>query len=49
MVKANKRYAKKQLTWFRHQLTNVKWYSYSYQNFNEVIQAVINDLQNLFK
>ncbi|AGM26199.1 tRNA delta(2)-isopentenylpyrophosphate transferase [Spiroplasma syrphidicola EA-1] len=45
MVKANKIYAKKQITWFKHQLSDVNWYQFSYANFETVCQKIITDLK----
>ncbi|WP_338966093.1 MULTISPECIES: tRNA (adenosine(37)-N6)-dimethylallyltransferase MiaA [unclassified Spiroplasma] len=46
MVQANKIYAKKQITWFKHQLTNVHWYPFHYEQFKDVCHQIILDLQN---
>ncbi|WP_338955771.1 tRNA (adenosine(37)-N6)-dimethylallyltransferase MiaA [Spiroplasma endosymbiont of Polydrusus cervinus] len=43
MVQANKIYAKKQVTWFKHQLKNVHWYSFHYAQFNDLCQQIILD------
>ncbi|AGM25140.1 tRNA (adenosine(37)-N6)-dimethylallyltransferase MiaA [Spiroplasma chrysopicola] len=45
MIKANKIYAKKQITWFKHQLSDVNWYQFSYSNFDAVSQKIIEDLK----
>ncbi|WHQ37560.1 tRNA (adenosine(37)-N6)-dimethylallyltransferase MiaA [Spiroplasma sp. SV19] len=46
MVQANKIYAKKQMTWFKHQLKNVHWYPFHYAQFEDVCHQIILDLQN---
>lgn len=39
----SRKYAKRQYTWFRHQL-DVKWYEVDFNNFNNTINKVIEDL-----
>lgn len=45
-IKKNSRhYAKRQFTFFNHQLP-VTWFSVNYQNFEETIEEVVNDIEN---
>ncbi|MFJ1522463.1 tRNA (adenosine(37)-N6)-dimethylallyltransferase MiaA [Spiroplasma sp. ald] len=46
MVQANKIYAKKQITWFKNQLTNVHWYSFSYSQFDDLCQQIMVEFKN---
>ncbi len=46
MVQANKLYAKKQITWFKHQLTNIHWYPFHYDQFEDICHKIILDLQS---
>lgn len=46
MVQANKIYAKKQITWFKYQLTNVHWYSFSYSQFDVLCQQIMVEFKN---
>lgn len=39
----SRKYAKRQYTWFKHQL-DVKWYEVDFNNFNNTINMVIEDL-----
>ena len=42
LMKQNSRhYAKRQYTWFLHQM-NVKWFTTNYDNFNQTIDDVVN-------
>jgi tRNA dimethylallyltransferase len=38
-----RRYAKRQLTWFKNQM-NATWYTVDPMNFEATVQAVLNDL-----
>jgi len=46
MVQANKIYAKKQITWFKNQLTNVHWYSFSYSQFDDLCKQIMVEFKN---
>ncbi len=46
MVQANKIYAKKQITWFKNQSTNVHWYSFSYSQFDDICQQIMVEFKN---
>ena len=40
-IKQNTRhYAKRQFTWFKNQMTDIKWFEVNYDNFNETINAI---------
>ena len=40
----SRKYAKRQYTWFRHQL-DVKWYEVDFENFNNTVNNIKNDLK----
>ena len=42
----SRRYAKRQFTWFKHQL-NLKWFNVNYDNFNETINEVIKYIEEV--
>ena len=40
-IKQNTRhYAKRQFTWFKNQMTDIKWFEVNYSDFNETINAI---------
>lgn len=43
--KRSRNYAKRQYTWFKHQM-NVKWFDINANDFNETIQEVANYIEN---
>lgn len=46
-IKQNsRRYAKRQFTWFKHQL-NLNWFDVNYDNFNETINSVIKYIEEV--
>ena len=48
LIKTNSRhYAKRQYTFFNNQLKNIKWYETDYQNFNNTIFNIINDIEKV--
>lgn len=46
--KNSRHYAKRQYTWFRHQM-DVKWFNVNYQNFNDTINDVVNYIEKNIK
>ena len=40
----SRKYAKRQYTWFRHQL-DVKWYEVDFENFNNTVNNIKNELK----
>ncbi len=42
----NRNYAKRQYTWFNHQI-DVKWFNVNYENFNETIEEVVKYIDEL--
>ncbi len=48
MQTANRRYARKQITWFKHQLENVQWFEYDLIDFDKTCQAIIKYIHNTF-
>lgn len=41
LIKQNTRhYAKRQFTWFKNQMTDIKWFEVNYNNFNETIEEI---------
>lgn len=48
LIKTNSRhYAKRQYTFFNNQFKNIKWYETDYQNFNNTITNIINDIEKV--
>ena len=46
LIKKNTRhYAKRQMTWFKNQMNDIKWFKVNYDNFNETISEVKNYLK----
>lgn len=47
LIKRNsRRYAKRQYTWFNHQM-NITWFNVDYSNFDNTIESVINYIGNI--
>ncbi len=46
LKKNNRNYAKRQYTWFNHQM-DVKWFDVNYEDFNKTIHEVYNYIENL--
>lgn len=42
MQRNNRRYARRQLTWFKNQFEDVKWFNHDYQNFQVMTENVSN-------
>ena len=41
LIKQNTRhYAKRQLTWFKNQMDNIKWFDVNYNNFDETLDKI---------
>ncbi|AKU79588.1 tRNA (adenosine(37)-N6)-dimethylallyltransferase MiaA [Spiroplasma turonicum] len=49
MQKNNRKYARRQLTWFKNQFNNVKWFNYTYDKFELVCEDVLEYLEKVFK
>lgn len=47
IVKNTKKYAKRQMTWYRNQFDNINWFETNYNNFNETIKKVEAFLKSL--
>jgi tRNA dimethylallyltransferase len=46
LIKKNsRRYAKRQYTFFNHQIDNIKWFNTDYNNFNNTVNEVINYIE----
>ena len=46
LMKQNTRhYAKRQITFYKHQFENIKWFNTDYSNFNNTINEVIKYLK----
>ena len=45
MKKNTRHYAKRQITFYKHQFDNIIWFETNYKNFNETIDNVINYLE----
>lgn len=43
--KNSRKYAKRQLTFFNHQIDNINWFTTDYNNFNNTINEVINFIE----
>ncbi len=46
LKKNNRNYAKRQYTWFNHQM-DVKWFDVDYENFNETIEEVCKYIEDM--
>lgn len=45
LIKKNTRhYAKRQMTWFKNQMTDITWFKVNYNNFNETLEEIKNFL-----
>lgn len=48
LIKKNSRhYAKRQYTFFKNQFPAINWYNTNYNNFNETINEIINDIEKV--
>ncbi|AHI53962.1 tRNA delta(2)-isopentenylpyrophosphate transferase [Spiroplasma sabaudiense Ar-1343] len=45
MQTANRRYARKQMTWFKNQLSGVKWFEYRLSDYQKTSQEIIDYLE----
>ena len=43
--KSTRNYAKRQMTWYRHQFDNINWFKTDYEDFNNTINEVDNFLK----
>ncbi|ALD66270.1 tRNA (adenosine(37)-N6)-dimethylallyltransferase MiaA [Spiroplasma cantharicola] len=46
MQKNNRHYARRQLTWFKNQLDNVKWFEHDYENFETISNQIIEYIRS---
>lgn len=44
IIRNTKHYAKRQLTWFKNQMKDIKWFNVDYDNFSNTINEIINYL-----
>ncbi|WP_339021607.1 tRNA (adenosine(37)-N6)-dimethylallyltransferase MiaA [Spiroplasma endosymbiont of Atherix ibis] len=42
MQKNNRHYARRQLTWFKNQLENIKWFEHSYENYDQITDEIVD-------
>ncbi|ASP28110.1 tRNA delta(2)-isopentenylpyrophosphate transferase [Spiroplasma corruscae] len=47
MQKNNRHYARRQLTWFKNQFDCIKWYEFSYINFEETCNSILTYLKKV--
>lgn len=48
LIKKNSRhYAKRQYTFFKNQFSSINWYNTNYENFNETINEIVNDIEKV--
>ena len=47
MIKNTRKYAKRQMTWYKHQFKNINWFLTDYKNFNNTIKKVEEFLTSL--
>ena len=45
MKQNTRHYAKRQITFYKHQFDNIKWFNTDYNNFKNTINEVINYLK----
>ncbi|WP_342258402.1 tRNA (adenosine(37)-N6)-dimethylallyltransferase MiaA [Spiroplasma endosymbiont of Dioctria linearis] len=46
MQQNNRHYARRQLTWFKNQLNNVKWFEHDYKNFEDISNEIIEYIRS---
>ncbi|AGR42044.1 tRNA (adenosine(37)-N6)-dimethylallyltransferase MiaA [Spiroplasma diminutum] len=46
MQKNNRHYARRQLTWFKNQLSNVKWFEHNYEDFDYISSQIIEYIKS---
>ncbi|AXK51249.1 tRNA (adenosine(37)-N6)-dimethylallyltransferase MiaA [Spiroplasma alleghenense] len=47
MQTANRRYARKQITWFKHQLKDIQWFEYNLKDFQKTCNLVLEYLEKV--
>ncbi|AUB31463.1 tRNA (adenosine(37)-N6)-dimethylallyltransferase MiaA [Spiroplasma floricola] len=45
MQKNNRHYARRQLTWFRNQLENIKWFEHDYENYDQITDEIVDYIE----
>lgn len=41
MQSSNRRYAKKQMTWFKNKTSDIKWFSHNYDDFSKIVKEIL--------
>ncbi|AOG60325.1 tRNA dimethylallyltransferase [Spiroplasma helicoides] len=47
MQRNNRRYARRQITWFKNQYDNVQWFMHNYTNYKQIVNEIVNYVKNI--
>ncbi|WP_338970918.1 tRNA (adenosine(37)-N6)-dimethylallyltransferase MiaA [Spiroplasma endosymbiont of Labia minor] len=47
MQASNRKYARRQMTWFRNQLSEINWYDFKFEDYNKIKEKIIQDINIL--